>query len=58
MKLPEYIRQMGPAKFAKVVGVKERTVLSWLYMHRYPNRMAAKKIVEKTPVTMEGIYGS
>lgn len=58
MRLPEYIRQVGATKFAKTVGAKRRTVLAWQYMTRYPNREAAKKIVERTPVTMEGIYGS
>lgn len=57
MRLPDYIRQVGPAKFAKQIGVKKRTVLSWMYLDRYPNRVAARKIVDRTPVTMEGIYG-
>ena len=57
-KLPDYIKQVGAAKFAKAIGVKKRTVLSWQYMTRYPNRAAAQKIVERTPVTMEGIYGA
>lgn len=58
MTLPDYIRQIGPANFAKLLKFKERTVLSWMYMTRYPNREAAKKIVERTPVTMDGIYGA
>jgi hypothetical protein len=57
MRLPDYIRQVGPAKFAKAVGVKKRTALSWMYRTRYPQKPTAQKIVERTPVTMEGIYG-
>ena len=57
MRLQDYIRQVGPAKFAKAVGVKKRTALSWLYLQRYPNKQTAKKIVERTPVDMDGIYG-
>lgn len=57
MTLPEYIRQVGPETFAKKVGAKPRTVLSWLYGARHPNRNAAKRIVKRTPLTMECIYG-
>jgi DNA-binding CsgD family transcriptional regulator len=49
MRLPDYIRHLGPRKFAKVVGVKERTALSWMYLTRYPNKRTAQKIVERTP---------
>ena len=58
MRLQDYIRQVGPAKFAKAVGVKKRTVISWMYLARYPKKETAQKIVERTPVTMEGIYGA
>lgn len=56
MRLPDYIRHVGATKFAKTVGVPKRTVLSWLYMTRYPNRPTAQKIVERTPLSMEDIY--
>lgn len=58
MRLPDYIRQVGPAKFAKSIGVKKRTAISWMYLARYPKKETAQKIVERTPVTMEGIYGA
>lgn len=58
MRLPDYIRQVGPAKFSKLIGVKRRTAISWMYLDRYPKKETAQKIVEKTPVTMEGIYGA
>ena len=58
MRLPDYIRQMGVAKFARVVGVKKRTADSWMRMERRPRPEQAQKIVSKTPVTMDGIYGS
>jgi DNA-binding transcriptional regulator YiaG len=58
MRLPDYIRHVGADKFAKSLGVKKRTALSWQYKTRYPNRPTAKRIVEKHPMTMEDIYGS
>ena len=58
MRLPDYIKQVGPAKFAKAIGVKRRTAESWLRMERRPRPEHAQKIVERTPVTMEGIYGA
>jgi hypothetical protein len=57
MNLPQYIRQVGPAAFAKKVKVKKRTAESWMRMERRPRPEMAQVIVEKTPVTMEGIYG-
>jgi hypothetical protein len=58
MRLPEYIRQVGVRGFAKAVGESERTVKSWLYMDRQPRPQTALKIVERTPLTMEDIYGT
>lgn len=58
MRLPDYITQVGPAKFAKTFKVKKRTVISWQRMERRPRPETAQLIVEKTPVTMEGIYGA
>lgn len=57
MKLAEYIEKVGVKKFAKQIGVRERTVWSWKYLDRRPRPETAQRIVEKTPVTMEGIYG-
>lgn len=58
MRLPDYIAQVGAAKFAKQFKVKKRTVESWRRMERRPRAEKAQEIVEKTPVTMEGIYGA
>jgi hypothetical protein len=57
MKLPDYIKQVGPARFAKQFKVAKRTAESWARMERRPRPEKAQEIVEKTPVTMEGIYG-
>jgi DNA-binding XRE family transcriptional regulator len=57
VKLPEYIKKVGAKALAKRIGVRERTVLSWQYLDRRPRPETAQKIVERTPVTMEGIYG-
>jgi hypothetical protein len=57
MRLHEYIRSVGIQGFAKAIGEKERTVKSWLYLDRLPRPITAQKIVERTPLTMEGIYG-
>lgn len=58
MRLPEYIAQVGVKRFAKQFKVKPRTAYSWLRMDRRPRAEKAQEIVEKTPVTMEGIYGA
>jgi DNA-binding transcriptional regulator YiaG len=58
MRLPDYIKQIGAAKFARQFRVKRRTVESWKRMERRPRPETAQEIVEKTPVTMEGIYGA
>lgn len=58
MRLPDYIQQVGVAKFAKAFRVKPRTVESWKRMERRPRPEKAQEIVEKSPVTMEGIYGA
>lgn len=57
MRLPDYIRQVGLKDFCKRIGVKKRTAIAWKYMDRRPRPEWAQKIVERTPVTMEGIYG-
>ncbi len=57
MKLPDYIRHVGPGNFAKQIGVKERTVLSWMHKARKPRPNVALRICEKAPLTMADIYG-
>lgn len=57
MRLPDYIKEVGLDKFSKRVGVKKRTALSWQRMERRPRPAVAQRIIERTPVTMEGIYG-
>ena len=58
MRLPDYIKQIGVNRFAKQFKLNPRTVLSWQRMERRPRPEIAQTIVEKTPVTMEGIYGA
>lgn len=58
MRLPDYIRQVGVERFARQFKLKKRTVRSWMYMDRRPRAEKAQEIVEKTPVTMDGIYGA
>lgn len=58
MRLPDYIRQVGDERFAKQFKVSKYTARSWRLMTRRPKAEKAQEIVEKTPVTMEGIYGA
>jgi DNA-binding transcriptional regulator YiaG len=58
VRLPDYIKQVGDAKFAKQFKVSKYTARSWRRMDRRPRPEKAAEIVEKTPVTMEGIYGA
>jgi hypothetical protein len=58
MRLPDYITQIGLAKFCKTFKVKKRTAISWQRMERRPRPEKAQEIVEKSTVTMEGIYGA
>lgn len=58
MRLADYIKQVGAKRFARQFGLKERTVMSWQYGDRTPRTEIARKIVKRTPVTMEGIYGA
>lgn len=58
MRLPDYIKQVGDERFARQFKVNKRTVRSWRRMERRPRPETAQEIVEKTPVTMEGIYGA
>lgn len=54
--LPEYIAQMGDEKAARLFGVETRTAMSWRLRSRTPRPAQAKVIVERSPVTMDGIY--
>ena len=56
MNLQDYIRKIGPAEFAAKVGVSEAAARAWKYGHRVPSASFARRIVEHTPVTYEGIY--
>jgi hypothetical protein len=56
MRLRKYLEMMGDKKAAYALGFKERTVMSWRLGHRIPRPAQAKVIVEKTPVTWQGIY--
>lgn len=56
MTLSEYIREVGPAVFAKRFRIKERTAVSYMYGDRTPRPKLANKIVEQTPVDWAGVY--
>lgn len=57
MDLIEYLEKMGDEKAANLFGVKKRTVMSWRLRERTPRPKQAQIITERSPVTMEGIYG-
>jgi hypothetical protein len=57
MTLSDYINQLGKHKAAALFEVKERTIDSWLRGERLPRRKKAREIVDRSPVTFEGIYG-
>jgi len=56
MRLKEFIETVGEAEAARIFEVPLRTVRSWRYGQRRPNYKRARQIVEKSPVTMDGIY--
>lgn len=56
MKLSEYIQQVGDDEAARLFEVKRRTVQAWRRGERTPRREQAHVIVERSPVTFEGIY--
>lgn len=57
MTLVEFIEQEGDARAAKLFRVKPRTAKSWRLGDRTPRPKQARIIVEKSPVTMQEIYG-
>jgi hypothetical protein len=58
MKLSDYIKSMGDEKFASVIGCSKHAARMWRLEERKPRPTWAQKIVKKTPVTMDGIYGA
>lgn len=56
--LSDYIKQVGPKTFAKKFGITERAALSYQYKTRTPRAKLAQRIVEKSPVSWEGIYST
>jgi hypothetical protein len=56
--LSEYIDEIGMECFAKRFRWTLRRVKAYRYGERIPRGKDAKKIVERTPVTYEGIYGA
>ena len=54
--LPDYIRGIGIKAFAEKFGVSERAALAYQYGSRSPRKALAKRIVDESSVTWEGIY--
>lgn len=57
MNLKDFISSVGDAKAARLFGVEERTAASWRRGERTPRPKHVERIVKKSPVTYEGIYG-
>ena len=57
MNLRDFLTTVGDEKAAKLFRTKIRTVASWRRGERLPRFNLAKRIVSKSPVTYEGIYG-
>jgi hypothetical protein len=57
MTLSEYIKDKGDDYVAKLLGCSIHAARMWRLKERRPRPEWARKIVRKTPVTMEGIYG-
>lgn len=56
MNLTDYIASLGTRNFAELFKVPVRTAEGWRSGRRVPNRFKANEIVERSPVTWEGIY--
>jgi hypothetical protein len=56
MNLSDYIASIGTRKFAESFNVPIRTAEAWRSGRRTPNRHKAMQIVDRSPVTWEGIY--
>ena len=59
MNLPDYIREIGSDKAAKLFDETPRAIKGWLYRERTPRRETAQKIVKasKGKVSFADIYG-
>lgn len=57
MNLKDFIASVGDEKAAKMFGVKIRTAAAWRRGERIPHSTHAKRIMKKSPVTPDGIYG-
>lgn len=55
--LPEYIKAVGVAVFCKTVDCSVSAAAMYRRQERFPSREIAARIVTRTPVTWEGIYG-
>lgn len=58
MRLKEFIEQVGEERAARLFRVPRRVIQSWRYGQRRPRGPKALEIIKKSPVTMDGIYGS
>ena len=56
MNLPDYIKQVGVAAFAKTVECSVSAAAMYRRKERRPSPDIASRIVSRTPVTWEGIY--
>lgn len=57
MNLPDYITKVGISEFAAQFGVSYSAAAMYRQGNRRPKPSIAKKIVARTPVTWEAIYG-
>ena len=58
MKLTEYLKQMNDdRKAAELFGVSKSAIAMWRTGKRIPRPQFARVIIERSPVTMDGIYG-
>lgn len=57
MNLPEYIQQIGATAFSRAVECSVSAAHMYRRKERTPHREIAQRIVDRTPVTWEGIYG-
>jgi DNA-binding transcriptional regulator YdaS (Cro superfamily) len=56
MDLTKYIEMIGRQKAAKLFGVSDGAVSHWMTGKRLPSPDTARIIVDRSPVTWEGIY--
>lgn len=58
MKLTDYIELIGRQKAARLFGVTDQAISHWMTGRRLPSTDVARIIVERSPVTWEGIYAN